>query len=88
MIEKWFLKTHRLARTQTILDIALKDDAIGLSESECLVNALQGCAVGGKSEISSDQNMKTFYTFYSVLPGEYCWIDGTAVLINNRECGS
>ena len=64
MIEKWFLKTHRLARTQTILDIALKDDAIGLSESECLVNALQGCAVGGKSEISSDQNMKTFYTFY------------------------
>ena len=60
MIEKWFLKTHRLARTQTILDIALKDDAIRLSESESLVNALQGCAVGGKSEISSDQNMKDF----------------------------
>ena len=60
MIEKWFLKTHRLARTQTILDIALKDDAIRLSEAESLVNALQGCAVGGKSEISSDQNMKDF----------------------------
>ena len=60
MIEKWFLKTHRLARTQTILDIALEDDAIGLSESECLVNALQGCAVGGKSEISSDQDMRDF----------------------------
>ena len=60
VIEKRFLKTHRLARAKTILDIALKDDAIGLSESECLVNALQGCAVGGKSEISSDQNMKDF----------------------------
>ena len=49
MIEKWFLKTHRLARSQTILDIALKDDAIGLSESECLVNTLQGSSVRGKS---------------------------------------
>ena len=49
VIEKRFLKTHRLARTKTILDIALKDDAIGLSEAERLVHTLQRCPLWCKS---------------------------------------
>ena len=40
--------THRLARAQAVLHVALEDDAVGLGEPEGLVHALQRRALGGE----------------------------------------
>lgn len=38
-----------ITRSQTILDIALEDDAIAFGETECLIGRLQGIAIGGEA---------------------------------------
>ena len=38
--------SYRLARSQAVLDVALEDDTVGLGESEGLVHADQGIALG------------------------------------------
>lgn len=41
-------RTYRLARSKAILDIALEDDAVGLSEPEGFIHRLEGRPVLGK----------------------------------------
>ncbi len=40
--------TNRFARSETVLDVALEDDSVGLGEPEGLVHADQGVALGGE----------------------------------------
>ena len=39
---------YRLAGTETVLDVTLEDDSIGLSEPEGLVDTLESCALRGE----------------------------------------
>ena len=42
------MKSYRLTRTQTVFDIALEDDSVGLSEPKGLIHADQGVALRGE----------------------------------------
>ena len=53
------MKSYRLTRTQTVFDIALEDDSVGLSEPESLVHADQGVALRGEPREDGRVNRAT-----------------------------
>ena len=43
------LNVYRFAGTETVADVTLEDDAVAFGESEGLVGALQGRAIGNEA---------------------------------------